>query len=86
MEFAFMDSVNANPIQGAANGLASSGQQLVGPNGQPIASATGTTLPVDSRAFGQQGQPGVTPVPSEVAGLNGGPIDPAAVGLVPNVI
>jgi hypothetical protein len=86
MEFAFMDSVNANPIQGAANGLASSGQQLVGPNGQPIASDTGTTLPVDSRAFGQQGQPGVTPVPSEVAGLNGGPIDPSAVGLVPNVI
>tara|TARA_R100001244_G_scaffold56593_2_gene48234 strand:+ start:1782 stop:3746 length:1965 start_codon:yes stop_codon:yes gene_type:complete len=86
MEFAFMDSVNANPIQGAANGLASSGQQLVGPNGQPIASDVGPFDGVDSRAFGSQGQPGTTPVPSEVAGLNGGPIDPSAVGLVPNVI
>ena len=93
MEFAFLDSVDANPIRGAANGVAGAGQpadagqQLVGPDGIPIASDGAPTLPIDSRGFGQAGQVGQQPIPSPIAGANGrGPAtQEQALGIEPNV-
>jgi len=88
-EFAFLDAVGANPVQGAAGGVAGAGapaagagQQMVGPDGLPIVSDTGAIPGVDSRVYGQQGMPGVMPEPSPVAGFN---TAPEAMGIEPNI-
>jgi hypothetical protein len=92
MEYAFLESVNANPIGGAAAGVAgagqpaAAGQQLVGPDGFPIGSDGAPTLPIDSRAYGQAGQVGQQPTPSPVAGQNirGPATQEQALGIEPN--
>ena len=92
-EFAFLDAVGANPVQGAAAGVGGqpgappvppggAGQQIVGPDGMPVVSDTGAIPGVDSRVFGQMGQPGVMPQPSPVAGFN---TAPETIGIEPNV-
>jgi|TARA_R100000501_G_C2623110_1_gene116256 hypothetical protein len=89
-ELAFMQLFDRDPAAalgggvGAGGGGAPGGQQgLVDVNGQPLVGDSGAIQGVDSRGFGQQGQAGVTPVPSPVAGLNG-VADPALVGIEPN--
>jgi len=92
MEYAFLESVNANPVGGAAAGVAGAGQpagvgqQPVGPDGFPIGSDGAPTLPVDSRAYGQAGQAGQQPNPSPVAGQNirGPATQEQALGIEPN--
>ena len=91
-EMAFADAVNANPVSGAAGGVdgasppPNAGQQLVGVDGQPIVSDGMAMEGVDSRVYGQQGGPGIMPVPSPVAGYNGyATAEEELLGIEPNL-
>ncbi len=93
-KFAFIQLGQQDPLKAAAQGVQGAGggagqgqgSGLVGPNGQPIQSDSNAIQGVDSRAFGQMGNPGVEPTPSEVAGFQSpnGSGDPAAIGIEPN--
>lgn len=84
-QFAFMQLVTQDPLKGAAEGVQGEPQGLVGPNGQPIQSDSAALKGVDSRAFGQMGNPGINPTPSPVAGQSSnGFFDPASIGVEAN--
>lgn len=85
-QFAFQQLVTQDPMKGAAQGVQGQSQGLVGPNGAPIQSDKTALQGVDSRAFGQMGNPGIEPTPSPVAGQqSNGFFNPASIGVEANV-